>query len=287
MADPVSVAATEPTPVATLAQPELNALTAKFTDAEWTALKEFRTTLPSVIDGVYKDEKPETIALWGVSIDPKGTPDARASIVLMKFLRARALKVEDAKKMLISTLKWRIDFKVDDLAKEDFPEEIFGNLGLIYGKDKEGRPMNYNIYGGNSDLKAVFGDVPRFIRWRVALMEKGMALLDFENVDQMIQVHDYEGVGMSSRDANSKKAASEATAIFQDYYPETLYKKFFVNVPAIFTWIFWLFKPLISAQTAAKMSVVGTGPKTIGKELLPFVEAKELPKQYGGEADAF
>lgn len=65
------------------------------------------------------------------------------------------------------------------------------------------------------------------------------------------------------------------------------YKKFFVNVPSIFTWIFWLFKPLISAQTLAKMSVVGTGPQTIGKELLPFVDAKELPKRYGGEAEAF
>ena len=80
-------------------------------------------------------------------------------------------------------------------------------------------------------------------RWRVALMEKGIAELDFENVDQMIQVHgtspllifkkkswgvlmriciDYEGVGLTSRDANSKKAASEATAIFQNYYPEFL-----------------------------------------------------------------
>ncbi len=33
---------------------------------------------------------------------------------------------------------------------------------------------------------------------------------------------DYEGVGTSSRDANSKKAAAEATAIFQNYYPEFL-----------------------------------------------------------------
>ena len=72
-------------------------------------------------------------------------------------------------------------------------------------------------------------------------MEKGVAALDFETTDQMLQVHgkatcvspsctiqywlimlDYEGVGLSSRDANSKKAAAEATAIFQNYYPEFL-----------------------------------------------------------------
>ena len=53
-------------------------------------------------------------------------------------------------------------------------------------------------------------------------MEKGIALLDFENTDQMVQIHDYEGVSLSSRDANSKNAASEATSIFTDHYPELL-----------------------------------------------------------------
>lgn len=33
---------------------------------------------------------------------------------------------------------------------------------------------------------------------------------------------DYEGVGLSSRDANSKAAASEATSIFANHYPELL-----------------------------------------------------------------
>lgn len=33
---------------------------------------------------------------------------------------------------------------------------------------------------------------------------------------------DYAGVSMTSRDANSKKAATEASKLFQDYYPELL-----------------------------------------------------------------
>ena len=32
-------------------------------------------------------------------------------------------------------------------------------------------------------------DLIQPVRWRVALMEKGIALIDFENIDQMIQVH--------------------------------------------------------------------------------------------------
>jgi hypothetical protein len=53
-------------------------------------------------------------------------------------------------------------------------------------------------------------------------MEKGVALLDFENVDQLLQVHDYEGVRMSDRTQESKNAASEATSIFTGHYPEFL-----------------------------------------------------------------
>jgi len=44
---------------------------------------------------------------------------------------------------------------------------------------------------------------------------------------------------------------------------------------------------LISAKTLAKMSVVGSGTITISGALLPIIDVKELPKRYGGEAEAF
>ena len=55
-----------------------------------------------------------------------------------------------------------------------------------------------------------------------------------------------------------------------------------MNVPTVMSWIFWLFKPILSPATLAKMKVVGHGPRTIGKELLPLIDVKELPEQYGG-----
>ena len=115
---------------------------------------------------------------------------------------------------------------------------------------------------------------------------------------------DYEGVSLSSRDANSKQAASEAdgrvslvvtTLNFWWQYlctPDSQlivlqHRKFFVNVPTYLTWIFWLFKPIIPSATLSKMSVVGSGPYTVGKALLPLIDTKQLPKRYGGEAEAF
>lgn len=176
--------------------------------------------------------------------------------------------------MLVNTLRWREEFDIKAIMQEDFPKDIFGNLGYLHGRDKEGRPVvwvymiirwhwpylpfSYNIYGGDQNLKSAFKDVQRFVRcvwlsllspmttadhthsWRVALMEKSVALLDFNKVDQMIQIHgmpqlcdcaswkvaeyyiDYAGAKISDRDANSKAAASEASNIFQSHYPELL-----------------------------------------------------------------
>jgi len=278
----------KPTVVAEEPEPQ-NALTQKFTDAEWTALKEFRGSLKLAFDEAYAEaeSKPTSVNLWGVDLTPGGPKNAKVSVVLMKFLRARNLSNQEATQMLVNTLRWRQEINIDALMKEEFPQDIFGNLGHIYGKDKGNRPITYNLYGGHQDLNAVFKDTQRFIRWRVALMEKGVQLLDFETVDQMVQVHDYEGVGLSSRTPESKAAAGEASNIFQSHYPEMLYKKYFVNVPTFMSWIFWLFKPLLSAQTIAKMSVVGKGSHAIGKELTVIIDDTELPKRYGGQAEAF
>ena len=61
----------------------------------------------------------------------------------MKFLRARNLNTIAAREMLVNTLRWRESFNVDSVLKEEFPEEIFGNMGKIYGLDKEKRPVGY------------------------------------------------------------------------------------------------------------------------------------------------
>ncbi|KAF8916209.1 CRAL-TRIO domain-containing protein [Mucidula mucida] len=289
MATPAPV--TEPRTVEVPKEEPQNALTQAFTQAEWTALKEFRKQLPEIFSDGYpdkKDNKDAPITFWGVVIDPwKPANDARVSVILVKFLRARNLNVKAAREMLVNTLRWRDEIGIDALMKEEFPQEIFGALGHIYKTDKQGRPVSYNVYGGNKDIKAVFGDVPRFIRWRVKLMEETVAQCDFVTVDQTVQIHDYEGVSMSSRDANSKQAASEASNVFSSHYPELLSKKFFINVPTLMSWIFWFFKTFIPSATFAKMNMVGTSTHEIKKALLAVIDEENLPKRYGGLAEGF
>jgi hypothetical protein len=55
----------------------------------------------------------------------------------------RNLNVNEAREMLVSTLRWRESFNVDAAVKEEFPADIFGKVGHLWGRDKAGRPVVY------------------------------------------------------------------------------------------------------------------------------------------------
>jgi phosphatidylinositol transfer protein SFH5 len=48
--------------------------------------------------------------------------------------------------MLTATLRWRDEFKVNEVVQEEFPDDVFGQLGYVYGKDKSGRPVTCVCY---------------------------------------------------------------------------------------------------------------------------------------------
>jgi phosphatidylinositol transfer protein SFH5 len=191
-------------------------LTSKFTEAEWAALKTFREDLPKTLAATFPDDPKASsrlVDLWGVPVDPSApNKDARVSAVLMKFLRARyvipfvgymlllwliifsfslhrSLNPVAASEMLLHTLRWRDEFNIASLMDEKFDDGIYGGAAHAFGKDKQGHPVTYNLYGGDIDLKQLFSDVNQFIRWRVQFMEKSCRELDFTTVDQMVQVH--------------------------------------------------------------------------------------------------
>lgn len=66
--------------------------------------------------------------------------------------------------MFRTTLRWRQSFDIEGAMAQKYPDGLFDTMGHVYGHDKEGRPVMYNIYGGNQDLKAIFSDVQLFLR---------------------------------------------------------------------------------------------------------------------------
>ncbi|KAI8340449.1 CRAL-TRIO domain-containing protein [Chlamydoabsidia padenii] len=248
-----------------------------FKPEETEGVAKLKQDLPTIHQEAFGSE--DIYTLWGVALD-KDSTDERLDVILVKFLRARDLSFIEARKMLVDSLKWRKEFKADELLNEIFDNDLFNTIGFTHGHDKTGRPVCYNFYG-DIDQDKVFGNVQTFIRWRLQLMEQSVKLVDFVNVDSMIQVHDYKGASMFGRSANAKAATKEIIKVLQDNYPEMLAIKFFVNVPWWGSKIFSLIRPLLPEATVKKFVVCSNND--ILDTLQKTIDKDQLPKVYTGE----
>lgn len=61
-------------------------------------------------------------------------------MVLYTWLRN--LDSKEAQAMMVDTLRWREEFKIEEVMKETYPD-VFDGFGHLYGRDKEGRPIVY------------------------------------------------------------------------------------------------------------------------------------------------
>ncbi|KAJ2505007.1 Non-classical phosphatidylinositol transfer protein (PITP), partial [Coemansia sp. RSA 2052] len=250
-----------------------------FTDSESELIAQLREQVPQIIEDAGKVSSVAVdSSIWGVPLVPapgsKAERDLRVDVVLHKFLKARSGDIALARQMLTNTLKWRAEFNIAGLLEEEFPEDVFGNVGYIYGHDEQGRPVTYNFYG-NLDNKQVFGDLDRFLRWRVQLHERGMRTLDFVNIADMIQVHDYDGVSIFGYDKFARAASKATVQLMSDNYPETLATKIFANVPGWGETVFNVICRWLSEDTKRKFVVVSkaSAPRVlaerIGEDNLP------------------
>jgi hypothetical protein len=126
----------------------------------------------------------------------------------------------------------------------------------------------------------VFGDIDKFLRWRVGLMERAIEQgCDFLTTDTIIQIHDYKETSMFSMSAITRRASKSTIQVFTDYYPELLASKFFVNVPHVLAWVFGAISNFLSKETVAKFIVLGDA-----RELSKYIDLDQLPERYGGNA---
>ena len=81
---------------------------------------------------------------------------------------------------------------------------------------------------GEISPEAIQGALPS----RFQTLEKDPILI------KVSQIHDYLQVSVVRRDAVVKTATNRTIETLGRYYPETLSRKFFVNVPVVAGWIY-------------------------------------------------
>ncbi|KAK7329650.1 hypothetical protein VNO77_23822 [Canavalia gladiata] len=236
-------------------------------------------------ENVEEVEKDDDVSLWGVPLLPSKGAEG-VDVVLLKFLRAREFKVNDAFEMLKKTLRWRKESKVDSVLDEDLGSDL-ACTAYMNGVDHEGHPVCYNIFGafGNEELynKTFKSEEKRFefLRWRCQLMEKGIQKLDLKpgGVSSLLQINDLKNSpGPSKREL--RVATKQIVAMLQDNYPEMVAKNIFINVPFWYYALNALLCPFLTQRTKSKFVIAH--PNKVTETLTKYIPIEEIPVNYGG-----
>ncbi|KAF5203849.1 Patellin-4 [Thalictrum thalictroides] len=239
------------------------------------------------IDSMELMEDIRDISLWGIPLLPSKGHEG-TDVILLKFLQAKDFKVNEAFEMLRKTLKWRKEFETDKILNEIIVSDLdLEGMTYMDGTDRKGHPVCYVIYGAfkeNDLFRKTFGSeekIKDFLRWSVQIMEKNIQALGFKSggANSIVQITDLKnspGPGTKEMRIASKKAYM----LFQDNYPEIIYKNILVNVP------FWYYAyhsvstRLLNQRNKSKF--IFARPSKVTKTLLKFIPPANLPVQYGG-----
>ncbi|KAF3089358.1 Non-classical phosphatidylinositol transfer protein (PITP), variant 2 [Orbilia oligospora] len=286
-ADSTAIASkAEETPVeeAAPALPEL-------TNAKWGPispnLAAFYRRLPEILE---KSKHSEVYSVQLTYVEGSTEPTFGTLLILQKFLRANSDNIEKAVEQLSASLAWRAEKKPLDSLAAEHDRSAYEGLGYVQVLPETGEVLTWNIYGAVTDYKKTFANLDSFLSWRVALMEAAIAKLDLPNATkpipdfgkgadpyQIIQVHDYLNVSFLRMDPDAKAASKATIAVFRDFYPEMLSRKFFVNVPLLMGWLYKATTLVLPEATVKKFRVLSYG-KELAAEL-----GDTIPEVYGGK----
>lgn len=217
--------------------------------------------------------------------------DFNDDIYLYRFFKAREFDTAKAEDMVRRHLRWREEYRADELlANGGFQEaEVITRhyAGGFCGVDKEGHPVWYEP-SGLIDPQGLAKSVTRehLLRSRIHITErfvrKTLPELRRQTGKPLYActfVVDLQHYGRRHLWGPGLEFYAEFVRICEQNYPETIGSAYIVNAPAIFPIVFNLLKPLLHAETQKKIKVLGKNYKQV---LLEAIDADQLPKIYGG-----
>ncbi|KAL2242262.1 UNVERIFIED_CONTAM: CRAL-TRIO domain-containing protein C23B6.04c [Sesamum indicum] len=231
---------------------------------------------------------------------------------IARYLRARNWNVKKAVKMLKASLKWRLEYKPEEIRWDDVSMEA--ETGKIYRsnyKDKYGRPVLV-MRPRCQNSKSIKGQ----IKYLVYCMENAILNLP-EDQEQMVWLIDFHGFSMSNI---SIKVTRETAHVLQDHYPERLGLAILYDAPKIFEpfWteksnicsaydycdreflflptmvllsindvaLFQVAKPFLEPKTANKVKFVYSDDPNINKIMDNLFDMELVESAFGGKDDA-
>ncbi|XP_051118427.1 uncharacterized protein LOC127242777 [Andrographis paniculata] len=194
---------------------------------------------------------------------------------ILRYLRARNWNVKKAVKMLKASLKWRLEYKPDEIRWDDVAAEA--ETGKIYRssyKDKHGRPVLV-MRPRCQNSKSITGQM----KYLVYCMENAIVNLS-DGEEQMVWLIDFHGFNMSHI---SIKVTRETAHVLQDRYPERLGLAILYDPPKIFEPFWMIAKPFLEPKTANKVKFVYADDPNSSKIMEKIFDMELVESAFGGK----
>ncbi|XP_050211978.1 uncharacterized protein LOC126662128 isoform X2 [Mercurialis annua] len=194
---------------------------------------------------------------------------------ITRYLKARNWNVKKAIKMLKETLKWRAEYKPEEIRWEEVSSEA--QTGKIYRTsyiDKQGRTVLV-MRPSCQNTKSTKGQ----IRYLVYCMENAILNLPPDQ-EQMVWLIDFHGFNLSHI---SLKVTKETAHVLQDHYPERLGLAILYNPPKFFEPFYTVAKAFLEPKTYNKVKFVYSGEPNTMKIMEDVFDMDHLESAFGGK----
>lgn len=194
---------------------------------------------------------------------------------LYRYLRANNWSHKKARKMLKETIKWREQYKPEQIKWEAVGKEA--ETGKIFRAnfcDREGRTVLV-MRPGAQNTSQLEGQ----IKYLVYCMENAIMNLPPDQ-EQMVWLVDFEGWNLSMIPVMT---ARETAHVLQDHYPERLAYAILYNPPKIFETFFNVVKPFLDPKTQKKVKFVYPKEEESDKLMESRFDLDTLESNFGGK----
>lgn len=196
---------------------------------------------------------------------------------LRQYLEARNWNVGKSKKMLEETLKWRSNYKPEEISWDEV--EMEGETGKLFRANFHDQYQRSVLImkPGLQNTKSLDNQ----IRHLVYLLENAILNLP-KDQGQMVWLIDFTGMTMST--SVPIKSARETVNILQNHYPERLAVAFLYNPPHIFEAFWKVVKYFLDTKTFNKVKFVYPMNKDSVEIMKSYFDIDNIPSEFGGKA---
>lgn len=216
---------------------------------------------------------------------------------LCRWCRARKYVFDDIMKMVEEATACRAAAKAANFYPDPIPalgvetSLYVAQYPQVYsGFAKNGSPCYYSKMGMlNTEAIECLTTVSSIVKyhWNVMMHDFKARLHSHKKNDpsfnkfECVCVMDLANLSMSQLNSNAMSITKEQSAIDSLCFPETLNKMFIINSPIFFTASWKIIRGWLDPRTAGKVEVISSR-KSWEKALLNYIDADELPSDYGG-----